>query len=106
MMMAGRSDMVCLRGLLIPILMAASCYGQEPVKEKRPACNKQNHGILWTQKTTNHSRAATQVCALDVWRYHWQSITVDYSELLKRSKVKEPGKDSEPTLQNPANPHE
>jgi hypothetical protein len=104
MMMPGRSDMVCVRGLLIQILIIASCYGQEPVKEKRPACNKQNHGMLWSEKTTN--RAATQVCALDVWRYHWQSITVDYSELLKRSKSKEPEKDLEATGPSMATPHE
>jgi hypothetical protein len=106
MMMAGRSDMVCVRTLLIPVLMIVSCYGQEPAQEKRPSCNKHNHGMLWSEKTTNNSRAATQVCALDVWRYHWQAITVDYSELLKRSKAKESEKDSEATSPNTANPHQ
>jgi hypothetical protein len=71
--------------LVIPILVATACGAQdaEPVK---PACNAQTQGKLWPEKTSWGNGAPIEICATKYWKFRWEQLTVDISQLKARHK--------------------
>jgi hypothetical protein len=69
---------------------------------ERPPCNAKQRGRLWPEEA-NTSREASrraercgnlQMCAVGVWRYRWQPLTVHVSQLGKGPKREIPGCDA------------
>jgi hypothetical protein len=63
---------------------AGSCYAEE--SPAKPACNARTRGKLWPEKAGRHSLAGPiEMCALRLWRYRWEQLTVDVSQLRAES---------------------
>jgi hypothetical protein len=74
--------MGAVKWLAIPLLMAFSCYAQNPPPAEKPACNAENRGKIWPEKAARHSATAPiELCSMRFWRYRWQQLTVDISHL-------------------------
>ena len=76
-----------LKWLLIPLLATLPGLAQEPPK---PPCNARNHGMLWSGGHAPDARGPIELCALSVWKYRWEPLTVDVSQLAKDRKSKTP----------------
>jgi len=70
---------------LIAILMATACYGEEAALVK-PACNAEAQGKLWPEKTSRGSGVPVEICVAKYWKYRWEQLTVDVSQLKARHK--------------------
>ena len=72
---------------VIPVLLAVSACaaGAEPAK---PACNALTRGNLWPEKADRVSGVSIEICSKRNWRYHWQQLTVDVSQLTGKSRPK------------------
>ncbi len=72
-----------LRWTLISALVLGSGWAEEPPK---PRCDALQRGRLWPESETRGTRRQIEICTLNVWKYQWQQLTVDISELGKGSK--------------------
>ena len=75
----------------IPILITMSCYAESPSPAK-PVCNAQTRGKLWPENTARHAATAPiELCSMRRWRYRWEQLTVDVTQLrAKAATVKAP----------------
>ncbi len=58
------------------------------IPAEKPVCNAANHGRLWPEGTYRPQGKSLEVCTRKVWKYRWQSLTVDVAEL-KKSKPRQ-----------------
>jgi len=75
--------------LSIPILLAVSCCAQTPEETKKaikPECNAQNRGKLWPEKTAHAVGVPIEICTAKAWKYRWQQLTVDISQLIAAAR--------------------
>jgi len=70
--------------LLVPVLMAVSCWAQDDQAQK-PVCNEENRGMLWPERISG-DHVPVEMCSLKSKKYQWRPLTVDFSELLKSAK--------------------
>jgi len=92
-----------MRVLLISTVTLVSSVAQPAAK---PRCNAHHSGDLWPA----HPDAChpLEMCTLDVWKYRWERVTVDVSQLGKDGKRKtgcEDGKPSGAPAKPPAPSH-
>lgn len=73
----------CVRLLRIAVLAAVGCAAAEPEK---PACTAATHGRVWIERSVSGRPLRTEVCSLEVWRYRWTQVTVEASQLAKKTK--------------------
>ena len=69
-----------MRWLAIALLTAACSQGNEP---RKPPCNARNRGELWPKSTDRSDQRPIEMCTLNVWKYHWEQVTVSISQLAK-----------------------
>lgn len=69
-------------------LTASMCFAQEAGSAK-PECNAQTKGSLWPEKIyRGNSVVPVEICVEKYWKYRWEQITVDISQLrAKRQAV-------------------
>ena len=79
---------MCLKWMLIPLLATLPGLAQELPK---PPCNARNHGMLWSGGHAPDARGPIELCALNVWKYRWEPLTVDASRASKDRKSKSQG---------------
>jgi hypothetical protein len=72
-----------MRLLLISAVSLVCCFAQQPDK---PVCNKKNQGALWPAPGEADACHPVEMCSLDVWKYRWEPVTVDVSQLAKDRK--------------------
>ena len=73
---------------VIPILLAVSGCAAGAEKPAKPACNARTRGSLWPEKAERISGVPTEICLRTNWKYHWQQLTVDVSQLNRKAKPK------------------
>jgi hypothetical protein len=66
--------------LTVPALLTVPCSAQS-VQAGKPACNEKARGRLWPEKTSRGAAVPIELCAHKGWRYRWQQLTVDVSQL-------------------------
>jgi hypothetical protein len=70
---------------LIAMLVATACYGEEAAVVK-PVCSAETQGKLWPEKTSRGSGVPVEICVARHWKYRWEQLTVDVSQLKGRHK--------------------
>jgi hypothetical protein len=64
---------------------AGSAYAEDSPPAK-PACNEKTRGKLWPKRAGRHSAVSPiEMCAMHLWRYRWEQLTVDVSQLREES---------------------
>lgn len=72
------------------------CFAQEAGAVK-PECNAQTKGNLWPEKIFRGSNKPVEICVARYWKYRWEQLTVDISQLrAKRQTVVKPVSDEKP----------
>ena len=66
--------------LAVPALLTVPCSAQS-VQTGKPACNEKARGRLWPEKTSHGAAVPIEICAPKGWKYRWQQLTVDVSQL-------------------------
>lgn len=79
--------MAFLRLLLISAVTLLGCAAQQSEKPK-PPCNARNRGQLWPEPKDRDACHPVEMCTEHRWKYRWQPLTVDVSQLSKDPKVK------------------
>lgn len=67
----------------MPLLLAGACFAQEAGAAK-PQCNAQTKGDLWPEKARRGSGVPVEMCVEKHWKYRWEQLTVDISQLRSR----------------------
>jgi hypothetical protein len=70
------------------VLLAVPLCSQGEEKQK-PQCNAHSRGKLWPEKTGRGAAVPVEICAPKGWRYAWQQLTVDVSQLKAAAKQKQ-----------------
>ena len=73
------------RLMLVPALMGSLCCAQDGQAQK-PACNAENHGMLWPEHISGHDQVPVEMCSVHLWKYKWRPLTVDVSDLVKGAR--------------------
>jgi hypothetical protein len=79
--------MELLRQMLIPALLAGSCWAQN-ADPANPVCNEQTLGSFWPAKADQRPGGPVEVCSKAHGKYHWLQLTVDVSRLKRTDKGK------------------
>ncbi|HEX4134936.1 MAG TPA: hypothetical protein VHY84_10030 [Bryobacteraceae bacterium] len=72
--------MASVRRMLIPVLLAGSCWAQN-AESAKPACNEQTLGSFWPEKADQRPGMPVEICSKAHRKYHWLQLTVDVSQL-------------------------
>ncbi len=72
--------------LVIPMLLATACCAQDlppatSAEMAKPACTAQTRGKLWPEKTSRANGVPIEICVQKLWKYRWEQLTVDISQL-------------------------
>jgi hypothetical protein len=76
--------------LIVPLFATVSCFAQSAVhsETEKPACTERIRGKLWPEKAARTARVPVEICAPKRWKYRWQQITIDVSQLRNVTKRK------------------
>ena len=87
-----------MKPVVLAALCAAMCFAGEP---RKPACTARNQGQFWPAEANSNPTAARQavqrgdleICALGVWKYRWERLSVNARDGAKRPLPAKPRKD-------------
>src|SRR5450631_1658266 len=74
--------------LAVPLLLAGPLCSQSPDTTK-PVCPEKTRRKLWPEKTSRGADVPIEICVPKGWRYRWQQLTIDVSQLKAAAKRKE-----------------
>lgn len=83
------------RALMLVFLLSLTGFAQQPAK---PVCSAKIRGQFWPNEA-NHSPAAIrtlaqsgklELCAARMWKFRWESLTINYADLLKKHRASWP----------------
>lgn len=55
-------------------------------QREKPACTAQTAHLVWPEKSERQSGGPVEICVARHFRYKWQPLTVDISELRAKAK--------------------
>src|SRR5438067_1643355 len=86
----GPIERVALPAAMGLLFFVGSCCAEDPPSAK-PVCNARTRGKLWPEKAARHSLAGPiEMCAVRLWRYRWEQLTVDVAQLRTESEAPKP----------------
>ena len=81
----GTVQRLAISAAMVFSFYTGACYAEDLPQEK-PPCNAQNRGKLWPKEAGRHTAAGpVEMCLMRLWRYRWQPLTVDVSQLRSES---------------------
>jgi len=72
---------------VVAMLIGTAVYAAAADPPK-PPCNAQTRGKLWPEKTSRGAGVPIEICAPKRWKYAWQQLTIDVSQMRAIAKRK------------------
>jgi hypothetical protein len=69
------------------LIFVATASGAPDTKAVKPACNAQTKGKIWPENTSRGNGVPIEICATRFWRFRWEQLTVDVSQLKAGHKL-------------------
>jgi len=71
---------------VMPLLLVSACFAREAGAAK-PECNAQTKGDFWPDKANRGSGVPVEMCVEKHWKYRWEQLTVDISQLRRKHQT-------------------